>query len=238
VLLLLGACGGAAEGNPDSESGGAAQGGLPGAGGSSAGKGGAGSGGMQGTPTKGGAPGNGGAASGGAGSGGATGGCCLAIAICDDGDRELKDGEVCNPDAGCYTRTICCSTIRCVRDTPQCDAIPTCDPGDKQIMGECPPSLQCYSRSLCGNTVNCVDTACDPATEHNRKYVATSPEKCALIDFSCPANTQYFGNDCGCGCEQDSSCPEFVNCQPRIDDVPLSPLCSDKLTCPYTQRPI
>jgi hypothetical protein len=227
VALLLGACGGNAEGNPGSESGGAGHGGA------TAASGGAGAmPGKGGTSAQGGAPGNGGATNGGAMS------CCLALAICDSGDTQLKDGEACPSGGDCYSRSICCSTVRCMRPAAQCNAIPLCDEGDKQIQGECPPDLRCYTRTLCGTTINCLGSACDRGAEYNRKYATTSHDSCALIDFACPANTEYFINDCGCGCQQDESCPQFVNCQPRIDDVPLSVLCSDKATCPYTQRPI
>ncbi|MGC4087148.1 MAG: hypothetical protein QM756_04440 [Polyangiaceae bacterium] len=220
-VFWLTACGGNASG--DAGNGGAGQGGQVGVGqGGQVGAGGSSS------PASGGK-----AAAGTPGSGGATGGCCLAAPICDQGDTQVSQ---CPANSTCYERSICCSTILCARQTAQCDGIPDCDPGDKQITGECPPSLGCYTRTLCGTTINCIDSACDPDTEYNRHYVARSRESCALIDFACSAETSYFGNDCGCGCEQDPSCPQTVNCQPRSDGVELSPLCADKLSCPFTQR--
>jgi hypothetical protein len=69
---------------------------------------------------------------------------------------------------------------------------------------------------------------CAPATEHNRHYVADSPETCAVIKYTCPAGTWHFASDCGCGCEQDPSCPEVLNCKPPID-------CSDLIEqCPLS----
>ena len=40
-------------------------------------------------------------------------------------------------------------------------------------------------------------------------------------------------NECGCGCEQDESCPEYVDCQPGSGG---DPLCTDTETRPYTVR--
>ncbi len=135
----------------------------------------------------------------------------------------------------------------------QCDAAPVCDSGDEALMGPCPPNLSCYTRTLCGTTLYCLHretgsggaagsggaggggggSACSPMEEYYRHYVSTTPETCLLIDYSCPAGTRYFGNDCGCGCEQPTSCPEWVNCQPGQDRV--SALCNSE-ECPYTVR--
>jgi hypothetical protein len=72
--------------------------------------------------------------------------------------------------------------------------------------------------------------------EPDRRYVAKTPATCALIDFSCPANTAYFGNDCGCGCEQGADCPDSVDCMPGAQTQ--DKLCSDEgiARCPYTLR--
>jgi hypothetical protein len=133
--------------------------------------------------------------------------------------------------------------------TATCNAIPVCDAGDHEISGECPPSVvACYSRTLCGTTIRCISesagggeggaggSSCDPATEYNRKYVTTNPSSCLLIDYACPPTTEAFQNGCGCGCEQPASCPEFVDCAPRVDTRPPDPLCADSGACPYTTR--
>jgi hypothetical protein len=74
--------------------------------------------------------------------------------------------------------------------------------------------------------------ACDPSKEPNRKYVGTSKEMCMLIKFACEPGTEGFANDCGCGCEQPSDCPEWINCMPG----PMSTDCSvARARCPYSQ---
>ena len=162
-------------------------------------------------------------------------GCCLALAICDDGDQTLTPGSACPSGAECYSRTLCCSTVYCARALAQCDAVPTCDSGDTQISGECPPEVQCYSRTLCGKTVNC-RSSCGSQEEVNRRYVSRDINQCALVDFTCQAETHSFVDECGCGCEQDSSCPAWVDCQPRSDQKPLDPLCTDREKCPFSPR--
>jgi hypothetical protein len=135
-----------------------------------------------------------------------------------------------------------------------CAAMPACDSGDVQTPNGCPPGVGCYSRSMCGVTIVCqqrviatggassvptdagasVDAGqCNPATEYNRHYAATSTTACMVIDFACQSQTNAFFNECGCGCEQASSCPEWVDCMPG--PVTLNPLCSND-NCPFTLR--
>lgn len=119
----------------------------------------------------------------------------------------------------------------------------TCNPGDTEISGPdaCPPGASCYSNTICCSTVWCARAeagdggSCDPSAEYNRSYVGSSPAECALIDFMCPPNTTYFGNACGCGCEQASTCPEWVDCMPGPGT--LNPLCTTEghAMCPYTK---
>lgn len=179
-----------------------------------------------------------------AGSGGVTGtggvACCTAAAVCDAGDKEISSADQCPLDGECYSHSICCSTVYCVRATVNCFALPACDPGDTQQIGPCPSPYSCYSRSACGVTVMCVDTVqdagvCNPDTEYNRNYVDTDPQQCQDISFGCVAYSRYFINDCGCGCEQDPTCPESVDCTPGQGT--MDPLCSaDSTRCPYTIR--
>jgi hypothetical protein len=124
--------------------------------------------------------------------------------------------------------------------------MPSCNLGDTQLADACPPEYTCYSRTLCGTTIYCISEvldldagaprdggSCDPALEPDRQYVGTSPAECSVILFACPVNTNYFGNACGCGCEQDASCPEWVDCMPPATD----PLCTTegRAKCPYTR---
>lgn len=128
--------------------------------------------------------------------------------------------------------------------TACCLAMATCAPGDTEISGpeSCPPGATCYENAICCSSVWCAkqpapaDAAvCDPVTEYGRNYVATSPGQCAVILFACPANTTYFVNACGCGCEQSPTCPEWASCMPGPGTV--DPLCttSGQALCPYTK---
>lgn len=55
--------------------------------------------------------------------------------------------------------------------------------------------------------------ACDPAKEWWRSYVGNA-EECQVIDFDCSDPTTSFFNQCGCGCEQPSWCPQVFDCEP------------------------
>ena len=89
---------------------------------------------------------------------------------------------------------------------------------------------------LADGKVECIyPTACtcEAVDGEGLDYVGNSVVECADIDFDCPTNTTFFENDCGCGCEQDPSCPNMVNCKPTSTD----PACSDpefSKKCPYT----
>ena len=80
------------------------------------------------------------------------------------------------------------------------------------------PSLDGCNTCTCGpdGAVSCTEIACacDPAKEWWRHYVALDPASCAAIDYACPPNTTMFSNACGCGCEEDASCPPFFDCEP------------------------
>lgn len=81
--------------------------------------------------------------------------------------------------------------------------------------------------SLC-TTATC-GPSCDPATEWWRSYAATSPAECEVIDFECPPNTTSFGNACGCGCEQSSTCEQTYDCSEGACDP--EQVAAD---CPYS----
>ncbi len=91
----------------------------------------------------------------------------------------------------------------------------------------------CNTCECTGATASCTEIACacDADNEWYRDYVGSSVEECALIDFGCPDNTTYFSNQCGCGCEQSSECPQFFNCMPPSD-------CDEEAIekqCPYSE---
>jgi hypothetical protein len=143
-----------------------------------------------------------------AGSGG-VGGSCLAFPACADGQIQVPGPEYCVAGAPCEQHSICGTTIWCTVEAT-CDAIPVCDAEDMLVMGPCPPDDSCYTQSVCGTTIWCLDR-CNPDTEHNREYLL---KECAPGDgWLCPANTQSFVNECGCGCEQDPNCPPTFYCQ-------------------------
>lgn len=242
--LLLAACGGSTTSGSGSNldggagTGGSAAGGVSGSGG-------------------GGISGSGGAGNGDSGTGGNTV-CCTVEVACEPGDEEISGPDQCPADAECYTNSVCaqcgshpmcCSTVWCIRT---CDVYPTCDPGDTDIDYPCPPPASCYARTVCNTTVRCLDVsspvdagppvdaadaaACNPDAEYNRHYVSTDPLQCQVIDIECTGSTTYFANDCGCGCEQDASCPPSVDCMPGSGTS--DPLCTQEgqLQCPYTIR--
>ncbi len=173
----------------------------------------------------------------GSGTGGDGTGCCLAAAICNDGDIEIASEADCPPGAKCYSNSICCSTVWCAESIATCDAIPTCLENETEVS-ECPDGETCHLRTLCGTSILCLPGGCDPDAEPHRSYIGSSPEECTLIDFVCDTDHSYFSNACGCGCEQ---CPDYIDCMPKVcpegyDCVPdTHPLCSSN-ECPNTPR--
>src|SRR5690606_37854255 len=150
---------------------------------------------------------------------------CDAFPVCPEGTEQVVQ---CPEDARCSSHSICGSTIQCreLENPPSCGGGPSCPTGTTEVS-ECPDSGECESVSFCGTTLFCVAEtaggACDP-NDPNREYVAESMEACAGIDFSCDTGLAGFDDDCGCGCEQDASCPEYVDCMPGSD---VDPRCSD-----------
>jgi len=125
-----------------------------------------------------------------------------------------EDGSVFCTQAYCLTCTYEGQTYAAGASFPALDGCNTCT---------------CYE----GGAVGCTTMAClpcDPEAEWYREYVATSASQCALIDYVCPENTTYFGNDCGCGCQQDRSCPEWFDC---MDPAVCDPV-AIKQKCPYS----
>ena len=87
-----------------------------------------------------------------------------------------------------------------------------------------------------GGMVACTLMAClcdSSGTEPSREYMGESAEQCATIRYACPESTTSFSNSCGCGCEQDPSCPEWFNCMPGPGSEP----CDTEqiaIDCPYS----
>jgi hypothetical protein len=94
------------------------------------------------------------------------------------------------------------------------------------------PALDgCNTCSCSMGTVSCTKLACqcDPSTEWWHDYLTTDPATCATVKYSCPANTTPFENQCGCGCEEDLSCPQVIDCMPPATD------CSAMMAkCPFS----
>ncbi|WP_434044278.1 MULTISPECIES: hypothetical protein [Sorangium] len=83
-----------------------------------------------------------------------------------------------------------------------------------------------------GGAVACTERycGCDPSREWWRQYVSTSPEECAVIDFACTGGLTSVSNECGCGCEQDPSCPPSFDCKPPL----ACDLDEIQQRCPYS----
>lgn len=108
--------------------------------------------------------------------------------------------------------------------------------GKTYAVGATYPASDGCNTCTCGDSgaTGCTTMACvcDPATEWNKNYVG-SPSNCPVIDFVCPDNTTMFANECGCGCQQDPSCPEWFDCMPS----PGTPPCDTQALqarCPYS----
>ncbi|MGE5784978.1 MAG: hypothetical protein ACM3ZE_10320 [Myxococcales bacterium] len=176
------------------------------------------------------------------GKGGSTGApvtCCAAMPVCNTGDTQLKSKDACPANTTCYSVSMCCGTVWCAPARTQCTALPVCENGDTQIAGACPADASCYERTTCGSTITCKRASCSKK-DYNRKYTLTDPAKCAAVRIACETNAVPFSDTCGCGCEQDSSCPESVDCMPGAGIVakplPTPDLCTDLTQCPFTVR--
>ncbi len=94
----------------------------------------------------------------------------------------------------------------------------------------------CYSSDDCGGQMICQKTGvtCDRTSEYNRRYQLADTTQCQTAAISCITNTTVFKNACGCGCEQSSSCTEWIDCMPGSGTI--SALCSDSTVCPFSGR--
>jgi hypothetical protein len=141
------------------------------------------------------------------------------------------------PDGSSFPAGDGCNTCLCEAGMVSCSGAmcPTCTYAGKTYQpGDSFPALDGCNTCTCGSdgSVGCtkVNCACDPAKEWWRHYVATDPATCMVIDYGCPMNTVGFDNACGCGCEQDASCPQTFDCMPPANcDVPKI-----MAQCPYS----
>ncbi len=118
-------------------------------------------------------------------------------------------GDGCNMCSCMDDGSIACTAMAC----------PICVyEGAEHQPGESFPSIDGCNTCTCmdDGTVSCTEIACpcDPPNEWWREYASLDAQECLLLDFACPANTLRFDNACGCGCEQDASCPQFFDCMP------------------------
>lgn len=150
------------------------------------------------------------------------------VPMCEFNGEYYAPGESWKPDA--------CNTCYCDESGQSACTGAYCAPecvyaGATYQVGESFPALDgCNTCSCTDGGISCtkVGCACDPQKEWWRHYVALSPSECAVIDYGCPENTKGFENACGCGCEQDASCPPTIDCLPPTD-------CSDLVKkCPYS----
>ena len=214
VLLMVSAvgCGGSArvDGGASGQGAGASDGGNgPGAGGSPS----------AGSPSA-------GSPSAGSPSGGGAGG----DGSCIQGDVRYKNHESWKCD---------CNTCYCTdgQFSSTLAACYTCQQGSTSYLaGDTFPSTDGCNTCTCeaSGQIACTEKACvcNPSTEWSKKYLSTDPKTCAAADFACPTNTKLFGNDCGCGCQQDPYCPEWIDCMPG----PQTTSCADQMAkCPYSK---
>jgi hypothetical protein len=139
-----------------------------------------------------------------------TGGCCLALPYCSPGERQIDSPQGCAPeDVGCRPVSACCSTIWCHK-------VPTIVDGGGPV--DAAPDAR---------------TCSDPPPK-GVHYLGMG--NCAAIDYICPKGVSYYKDACGCGCRQDVTCPDYIDCEPTGSSVPRDPRCSDQSVCPYTIR--
>ncbi len=135
-------------------------------------------------------------------------GCVYDGVLYNYGDS-FPAGDGCN-QCSCSGSGVICTDAYC---EPEC-----LYGGEVYVPGQSFPALDGCNTCTCneGGSVGCTELACncDPPKEWYRKYVSLDPKECQLIDYGCPPNTVGFENACGCGCEQDPSCPEWFNCMP------------------------
>ena len=159
--------------------------------------------------------------------------CCSLLYCeksCDYGGQLHKPGES-------YPATDGCNQCTCQADgqsicTKLACAVTCTYAGQTYTIGQQFPALDgCNTCTCTDQGVSCTEKLCpcNPDAEWWRNYVAKDPQQCMLIDYMCVENTKPFSNSCGCGCEQDASCPQYIDC------MPPAPNCDElKKKCPYS----
>ena len=125
-------------------------------------------------------------------------------------------------------------------DPACCEAIPFCRAGYDQVSGpgECVKGDICYEATACCSTIWCKAHsgedagACAAEGPPGVHYVSADASVCDRRAWECPANTYQYWDTCGCGCSQDSACPESIDCKKTPSDA----ICTDAAACPYTDR--
>ena len=180
--------------------------------------------------------------SGGAASTGAIGGAepmALAGAGGDSGDsgdpgacissdgRRYKEGEqfeeACNTCRCEANGAALCTQVACQGCTYQ---------GKRYGSGDVFPDRDGCNTCTCqGRGVSCTKEAhcaCQPEREWWLHYVVMG-QPCQAENFACPSLTTPFVNACGCGCESQAVCTEFVSC------TPSAPKPCFNSNCPYSK---
>ena|SRR3989338_3074651 len=82
-------------------------------------------------------------------------------------------------------------------------------PGGEGV-GRVPPTCEFAS---------CPTPACDHSSDPSLNYIGKSTEECSLIRFTCLPGTEYFTNDCGCGCKEIAQPDLSHDCLPEERNV-------------------
>jgi hypothetical protein len=147
-------------------------------------------------------------------------GCCP----CTEGDATDLDGVKHECVGGCWAPTDGACTV---------DGMPYGSGAEFAAGDGCNTCLCRADGTVECTALDCPD--CNPSEETNRReYVSTDVGRCAAVDFLCAEATTPFFNDCGCGCEQDATCPDWIDCMPGGADPDCADLEALALRCPFT----
>lgn len=149
---------------------------------------------------------------------------------CEHNGKTYQVGDSFPAGDGCNSCTceaggeVSCTLVFCA---------PTCVyAGKEYVVGDTFTALDGCNKCTCTDQgVSCTELACacDPAKEWWRNYIGKSAAECTTIKYTCTGYTTPFANACGCGCEQDSSCPPTISC------MPPAPSCDElKAKCPFS----
>lgn len=129
----------------------------------------------------------------------------LTFAGCDtEGDGPTVVELRAKPKIACggFTGMTCPEKMTCVDDP-----FDECDPelGGADCIGMCVNGNgqgKNMGHGMGGNGKSAGNStdSCDNS-DQSKTYVGESPEECALIFFVCAEGSEYFADDCGCGCQ-------------------------------------